>query len=162
MKYEGAPWPQRVDAHATSPPANSLLTMLKTAITRMRAVVIMVRTNRSQGLLVTMMREDVGNQLREQKDPFLPCWGRKETGGKGTDESGKERANIQIMVKPFIVPHTWSWSFSCVVRHVTPMKIKTVITPFIIVILVAQGSAVDLTTRFWKCFLFDECLFSYI
>lgn len=47
--------------------------MLKTAITRMRAVVVMVRTNRSQGLLVTMMREEVGNQVGEQKDPFLPC-----------------------------------------------------------------------------------------
>lgn len=61
---------------------NRLLTMLKTAITRMRAVVVMVRTNRSQGLLVTMMREEVGNQVGEQKDPFLPCWGCKETGGR--------------------------------------------------------------------------------
>lgn len=49
------------------------LTILKTAITSIRAVVVMVRTNRSQGLLVTMIREEVGNQVREQKDPFLPC-----------------------------------------------------------------------------------------
>lgn len=52
---------------------NLLLTILKTAITSMRAVVIMVRTNRSQGLLVTMMREEVGTQVKEQKEPFLPC-----------------------------------------------------------------------------------------
>lgn len=48
--------------------------MLKMAMTSMREVVVMVRTNRSQGLLVTMVREDqVGNQVREQKEPFLPC-----------------------------------------------------------------------------------------
>lgn len=52
---------------------NWFLTILKTAITSMRAVVVMVRTNRSQGLLVTMMREEVGNQVREQREPFLPC-----------------------------------------------------------------------------------------
>lgn len=49
------------------------LTMLKMAMTRMREVVVMVRTNRSQGLLVTTVREDVRNQVREQKEPFLPC-----------------------------------------------------------------------------------------
>lgn len=52
---------------------NLFLTILKTAITSMRAVVVMVRTNRSQGLLVTIMREEVGNQVREQEDPFFPC-----------------------------------------------------------------------------------------
>lgn len=52
---------------------NLFLTILKTAITSTRAVVVMVRTNRSQGLLVTIMREEVGNQVREQKDPFLRC-----------------------------------------------------------------------------------------
>lgn len=49
------------------------LTMFRTAITRMRAVVVMVRTSRSQGLLVTMIRDEVGNQERGQKEPFLPC-----------------------------------------------------------------------------------------
>lgn len=47
--------------------------MFRTAITRMRAVVVMVRTSRSQGLLVTMIRDEVGNQERGQKEPFLPC-----------------------------------------------------------------------------------------
>lgn len=50
-----------------------LLTIFRTAITNMRAVVVMVRTSRSQGLLVTIMGEDVGNQARGQKDPFHPC-----------------------------------------------------------------------------------------
>lgn len=54
--------------------------MLKTAITSIRAVVVMVRTNRSQGLLVTTVREEVGNQVKEQKDPFLACC--KETKGR--------------------------------------------------------------------------------
>lgn len=47
--------------------------MLKMAISRMTAVVVMVRTNRSQGLMVTMKRGDVGNQVREQREPFLAC-----------------------------------------------------------------------------------------
>lgn len=52
--------------------------MLKTAITRMSAVVIMVSTNRSQGLFVTMIREDVGNHGIGQEEPFPLCWGNKE------------------------------------------------------------------------------------
>lgn len=52
--------------------------MFRTAMTRMRAVVVMVRTSRSQGLSVTMTGEEVGNQARGQMDPFLPCWGCNE------------------------------------------------------------------------------------
>lgn len=69
----------------------SFLTMLKMAITSMRAVVVMVRTSRSQGLLVTMKREEVGNQVREQKEPFLPCRGCKETEGVQVEKGAVEQ-----------------------------------------------------------------------
>lgn len=69
----------------------SLLTMLKMAITSMRAVVVMVRTSRSQGLLVTMKREEVGNQVREQKEPFLPCCECKEIAGMKIEREAVEK-----------------------------------------------------------------------
>ena len=50
------------------------LTMLKTDITRMRAMVVMVRTNRSQGWLAMMMAEEEGSQEKKQKEPLpAPC-----------------------------------------------------------------------------------------
>ena len=39
--------------------------MLKTDMTRMRAIVVMVRTNRSQGWLAMMMAEEEGSQEKE-------------------------------------------------------------------------------------------------
>lgn len=86
---------------ATSTCACSSLTMLKMAMTRMREVVVMVRTNRSQGLLVTMVREDVRNQVREQKEPFLPCWARQDNDNSNDDEKELEMKdmNLKIILK---------------------------------------------------------------
>ena len=68
--------------------------MLKTAITSMRAVVVMVRTNRSQGLLAMMMREKVGSQGAEQKDPLPPRWEHTQTD-RQTDRRTDGRTDRQ-------------------------------------------------------------------
>lgn len=55
-----------------------VLTMLKTAIIRVSAVVIMVSTNRSQGLFVTMIWVEEGNHGMGQEEPFPLCCGDEE------------------------------------------------------------------------------------
>ena len=75
------------------------LTMLKTAMTRMRAVVVMVSVMRGQGLLA-MMLDDRSTQVHEADVLLLQCCGR-QAGGAGEHVCAREhvcgRVNIQYI-----------------------------------------------------------------